>query len=229
MITAPRKNLAAVTTALALACTAAAAAAHGEAGSHAHDHASARAHGAHVHGLARLDLAHEGDLLEIALESPGMNLVGFEGKPRNAADTAKVAAARALLADASQAFAIEPADACTPAGAGAVDVPAEALSAPGGNAAASADHAQGHEHHDDHAHDHKHEHDHAHDHAQGSHSDWSASWRWRCTAPPLAIEVKLFKAFAGFERIEAQVATAAFQTGVELTPSSPRISLAKRP
>lgn len=38
-------------------------------------------HAAHVHGQAMLTLASDGDLLEIMLESPAANLLGFEQAP----------------------------------------------------------------------------------------------------------------------------------------------------
>lgn len=44
------------------------------------------AHGAHVHGEAHLTLATDGDLLEIMLESPAANLLGFEHKPGTATE-----------------------------------------------------------------------------------------------------------------------------------------------
>lgn len=44
------------------------------------------AHGSHVHGEAQLTLATDGDLLEIMLESPAANLLGFEHIPATAAE-----------------------------------------------------------------------------------------------------------------------------------------------
>jgi len=43
-----------------------------------------RSHGAHVHGMARLDLAWEGAQVQIRLETPLANLVGFEHRPETA-------------------------------------------------------------------------------------------------------------------------------------------------
>lgn len=45
------------------------------------DTAGHQQHGAHVHGAAELMLATEGTLLEIMLQSPVVNLLGFEHKP----------------------------------------------------------------------------------------------------------------------------------------------------
>ena len=61
---------------------------------HDHEHGSL---GAHEHGVGRLNAALDGKTLELELESPAMNLVGFEHVATSDADKAKVAAARAQL------------------------------------------------------------------------------------------------------------------------------------
>jgi hypothetical protein len=61
---------------------------------HDHEHGSL---GAHEHGVGRLNAALDGKTLELELESPAMNLVGFEHVASSDADKAKVAAARAQL------------------------------------------------------------------------------------------------------------------------------------
>jgi len=49
---------------------------------HHHDHDEAhRHHGAHVHGMATLDLVMDGQELMIHLQSPLMNFLGFENQP----------------------------------------------------------------------------------------------------------------------------------------------------
>ena len=61
---------------------------------HDHEHGSL---GAHEHGVGRLNAALDGQTLELELESPAMNLVGFEHVATTDADKAKVAAVRAQL------------------------------------------------------------------------------------------------------------------------------------
>lgn len=46
-----------------------------------HEHEGHRHHGAHVHGMATLDLVMDGQELMLHLQSPLMNFVGFEHKP----------------------------------------------------------------------------------------------------------------------------------------------------
>lgn len=43
-----------------------------------HEHQEHREHGAHVHGHATLNIVWSGDDLQMAIESPSVNLLGFE-------------------------------------------------------------------------------------------------------------------------------------------------------
>ncbi len=59
---------------------------------------------AHVHGLSELTLAMEGEKLEIQLQSPAMNLLGFEHKARTTNDIAAVEHAQSLLSNPDSLF-----------------------------------------------------------------------------------------------------------------------------
>jgi hypothetical protein len=63
-----------------------------------------RSHGAHAHGLARLDLAMEGGLVLIGLESPAANIVGFEHAPASLEERAALDRAMATLKDGARLF-----------------------------------------------------------------------------------------------------------------------------
>lgn len=63
---------------------------------HDHDHAHGSL-GAHEHGVAKLNVVLDGNTLELGLDSPAMNLVGFEHAASTDADKAKVRAARQQL------------------------------------------------------------------------------------------------------------------------------------
>ncbi|MDF2489404.1 MAG: hypothetical protein K0S77_2026 [Pseudomonas sp.] len=52
---------------------------------------------AHEHGVASLNVALDGNTLELELDTPAMNLVGFEHAASSDADKAKVAAVRQQL------------------------------------------------------------------------------------------------------------------------------------
>ena len=66
--------------------------------SHAHAHEEHASLDAHEHGVASLNVALDGQTLEIQLQSPAMNLVGFEHEAKSEADKAWLVAATAPLA-----------------------------------------------------------------------------------------------------------------------------------
>ena len=45
--------------------------------------AARETHGAHVHGVANLNMAFAGGALEMEFESPAMSILGFEHRPKN--------------------------------------------------------------------------------------------------------------------------------------------------
>ncbi|MWV16281.1 DUF2796 domain-containing protein [Pseudomonas sp. L-22-4S-12] len=80
------------------------AAAHAQ--SHEHGHEEHGSLDKHEHGVASLNVVLDGNTLEIQLESPAMNLLGFEHAASSAADQAKVAAARRQLEQPQALFAL---------------------------------------------------------------------------------------------------------------------------
>jgi hypothetical protein len=76
---------------------------------HDHEHGSL---GAHEHGVARLNAALDGQTLELELDSPAMNLVGFEHVAATDVDKAKVTAARARLEQPLALFSLPKAAGC---------------------------------------------------------------------------------------------------------------------
>lgn len=65
---------------------------------------------AHLHGLAELTLVIEGEALEIELESPAANIVGFEHKAKSKEQIAAVEKARELLESSKDVFAFSGGD-----------------------------------------------------------------------------------------------------------------------
>ena len=63
-----------------------------------------RAHDTHVHGKGQLLVAVDGGLLSIELESPAVNIVGFEHFPGNAEEKERVRAVVDKLKDGFQLF-----------------------------------------------------------------------------------------------------------------------------
>lgn len=167
---------------------------------HNHDHEEHGSLDAHEHGVASLNVALDGGTLEIQLESPAMNLVGFEHAAKSDADKAKVAAARKQLQQPQALFAL----------------PGEANCSLKDSALQSPLFAE---------HEHEHE-EHGHDEESG-HSDIDASYRFECANPAALKALELGTFFATFpatEELEVQLIGPSGQQGAELTPKAPRLS-----
>ena len=78
-----------------------------------HDHHGN--HPAHVHGVGKLDVALEGNTLTLHLDSPLINLVGFEHAASSGKDKDTVRAAVKNLREVNRMFATDAAAQCKPA------------------------------------------------------------------------------------------------------------------
>ncbi|AYG43268.1 DUF2796 domain-containing protein [Pseudomonas sp. Leaf58] len=169
--------------------------AYAHADDHEHDHAHGTL-GAHEHGVAKLNAALDGNTLELELDSPAMNLVGFEHAVSSAADKAKVAAVRQQLEQPLKLFGL-------PAAAGCKE-DQQALESPlfGDTAKAESDG-------DEHEHSHP-------------HSDIGAHYQLTCASPEKLAQLDLaplFKAFPATQKINVQLIGPNGQKGVETTPA----------
>ncbi|MCF5023700.1 DUF2796 domain-containing protein [Pseudomonas lurida] len=165
---------------------------------HDHEHGSL---GAHEHGVGRLNAVLDGQALELELDSPAMNLVGFEHLATTAADKAKVAAVRKQLENPVALFNL-------PKGAGCV-VSTQALNSPLFGDKPEADH-------DDDAKDGDHEHHH-------DHSEIHAHYQFTCTTPTALGNLDLtqvFKTFPATQKIQVQLIGPSGQQGVEATATA---------
>ena len=186
----------------ALLPLAALAAEHSHEHDHAHDHAEHGSLDAHEHGAAQLNVVLDGKVLELQLESPAMNLVGFEHAAKSDADKAKVAAARSQLEQPQPLFGLN---------AGDCKISNQELESP-----LFADHADTH----------KHEHDHEKSH-DSEHSDIHAHYTLDCQKPEELKQLnlgELFKRFPATEKIQVQLIGPNGQQGLELTPAQPTLS-----
>lgn len=78
---------------------------HDEHEHHEEDHGDGyRDHGAHVHGIAQLTLALEGDRIGIHIASPAANILGFEHRARTDAQQQQVIALQASLNEPASLF-----------------------------------------------------------------------------------------------------------------------------
>jgi hypothetical protein len=162
---------------------------------HDHEHGSLSAH---EHGVGRLNAALDGQTLELELESPAMNLVGFEHAATTDADKAKVAAVRAQLEKPLVLFNLPKAAGCM--------VATQELESPLFGDKPDAD-----DDHDEDAKDGEHHHD---------HSEIHAHYQFSCSAPGALKTLDLaniFNTFPATQKIQVQLISPSGQQGVEVT------------
>ncbi|WP_223544460.1 DUF2796 domain-containing protein [Pseudomonas sp. A-B-19] len=165
-----------------------------------HDHAHGSL-GAHEHGVGRLNAGLDGQTLELELESPAMNLVGFEHVATSDADKAKVAAVRARLEQPLALFKLPEAAGCV--------VENQELESPLFGDQPDAD--------DDHDEDAKDEEGHEHHH---DHSEIHARYQFTCATPAALKSLDLANIFTSFpatRTIQVQLIGPSGQQGVDVT------------
>ncbi len=159
--------------------------------------------GAHVHGRVSVNLALEGGTLSAELDSPALNVVGFERAPRDAAERATVAGIDRWLGS----------------GVGILGVPAAA-----GCTRTKVDYTAP-KHGEDH--DHEHEHDAAHAEESEGHSDYEARYTYSCTNPAALAWVDLWLArrLRNVAEIDVNLVTPQGQSQLTVAGDTPRIAL----
>ncbi len=179
---------------------------------------------AHVHGIAELTVALEGNRLEMHLESPAANIVGFEHQVSTNKQHHAVKTAEKRLESPQKLFSFAGTNCSTQQ----VSVD---LSAVTGLKEESHEHHtdEEHAHHDDH-HGEKHD-DHGHDehdaHHEKTHSDIEARYHFACKQGEKlkSISVNLLDHFPGIEELHTQWITEAGQGAAELSAKSKVIHL----
>lgn len=174
--------------------------------------------GAHTHGEGRLAIAIEGNRVQMELEAPASDIVGFEHRPRTATQRKTLSEAKDRLAKAAALFVLSPAAGCKLASA---DV--EAVGAVAGS-------AKGQKHAD-------HDHDEA-DKAgakpgekaeeHGSHSEIHANYAFDCSDVGKlgTIAFDYFKAFKGADKLDVTVIGPKGQSSFVVTREKPVLDLA---
>ena len=135
-------------------------------------------HEAHTHGEADMVVVFDAGKLVVEMESPAENLLGFEHEPKAQEQKTRVKTVYEVLQKPEALFDISAACDLTK---NQVEVPFF------GQVDAHNDH--------DHAH---------HDHDHEKHVDVHVHYVWQCEQAPQSIEIKLFQAFSGFEKISVQ-------------------------
>lgn len=159
-----------------------------------HDHGSL---GKHEHGVAQLNVALDGKTLELELDSPAMNFVGFEHEASSDTDKATVAVTRTQLKQPLQLVNVPGTAQCS--------VQSVELSSPlFGDANADDDEHDGHQHADIHAH-----------------------YQLNCAQPESLASLDfapLFKRFPATRTIQVQLIGPSGQQGAELSAGHPTLT-----
>ena len=183
---------------------------------HDHDHEK-RQHDAHVHGIAGLNLALEGEEVHVELDSPAANIVGFEHAPSSEADHAALDKAVATLKNGDRLFKFNSEAGCRMEKAEITSALLDDEHDDHGHETKEAHEHDEHKHekhgHEEHGHD-KHE-----EHAGEVHSDIDAEYHFECEQPG-KLTVELFEAFSGMEEINVQYVIESKQGAAELTPAN---------
>jgi hypothetical protein len=145
-------------------------------------------HGPHEHGTGTLSIAQSGKELDIGLDSPGMNIFGFEYMPKTDADKKLVADGEAKLKTGADMFVMD-------ADAGCKQTEANVSTAQEKQDAAEAAADKGE-----------------------VHSDVEASWKFSCEKPEAlhSVTTKLFATFSGFHKLNVEWMTEKKASAVEL-------------
>lgn len=157
--------------------------------------------GPHVHGQGTLDIAVEGNKIEMELIAPGMDIVGFEHVATTDDQKAAVEKAKAKLADVLNVFKLPPAAKCKTEAAN-VESRKET-------------HHPGEEDHDDEK------------PGEPQHSEFHATYTITCEAPEsvTGMETAYFTDFAGGQLLNVNVTTPKGQTQAQMTREKPMLDL----
>lgn len=166
-------------------------------------HSHRKAH-AHVHGKGTLDIAVEGNRVSLALEAPGMDIVGFEHAAKSAAQKAAVEAAKKKLEQPLDLFKLPAAAKCKLVEA---KVTLEDEAPAKGDAKASHNHA-GHK-------------------AGDSHNAFRATYALDCEAPAQmsTLDADYFKVFKGADALTINLVSAKGQKSLSVTRKKPSAAL----
>ncbi len=164
--------------------------------------------GAHEHGHSALNLAIEGDQLDMELIAPGADIVGFEYEAESAEDKAAVERAKTTLGEPLALFGLSDAAGCAVKTA-AVEIEGEEHHEEGEHAEAEHD---DHEEHGD----------------EASHNEFHAAYTLTCSSPDALDRIDFaafFETFAGAEEVEVTVVGDRGQASYEVERDEPVVEL----
>jgi hypothetical protein len=164
--------------------------AHAETATNANETAVMEQHGKHEHGVASLSLAVDNKSLEISLDSPAANLVGFEHQPSTDEQSQQVAKVKAQLENPTSLFDIPAAAECSLT---KTELQAALMQVSSDSETAKPEHKQAGDKHE-------------HEHEEHAHSDIEATWQFTCAKPAElgSLSTKLFAAFPAIKKLNVE-------------------------
>jgi hypothetical protein len=164
--------------------------AHAETATNANETAVMEQHGKHEHGVASLSLAVDNKGLEISLDSPAANLVGFEHQPSTDEQSQQVAKVKAQLENPTSLFDIPAAAECSLT---KTELQAALMQVSSDSETAKPEHKQAGDKHE-------------HEHEEHAHSDIEATWQFTCAKPAElgSLSTKLFAAFPAIKKLNVE-------------------------
>ena len=193
-------------------------------------------HGAHEHGIAGLNLVWEGTHIDIEMESPAFNIVGFEHQPKTTEQEQQIDKIEKILNQPSSLIILSNSSCVVDK----VDIDSPFHETNHHDAHQEKDkhdhkeHAKKKHKHDHHGHkehaEKEHKHDH-HDHAKDSsetHSEYHIHYKYDCKTNSAEIKLdltNLFKALPNMEEVRTQWLSPTQQSSVILTKKDAIIQL----
>ena len=165
---------------------------------------------AHQHGHGKLNLAVEGQTLQMELEVPGVDIVGFEHAARSASDQAKVKIGKKKLFEPLALFSLPTAAECK--------ITSSSVMVEGENETRGSGHD---------AHGHSHDEKHHEDGDSESHSEFHAEYTFTCSNVNAITEIAFpyFDAFPNSEELAVTIITDKSQKAFEVTRKNPVINM----
>ena len=171
---------------------------------------------AHEHGVGQLDIAIDGQQIEMELHAPGADIVGFEYAAESAKDLAAVDAAVAKLSAPLALFVLPEAAGC------------RIVEASAGLESDEEHEEHGDEHADDEHDEHGHDDDGHDDHAdEAGHTEFHAEYLLNCAEPSAitGINFAYFGSFPNVLEVEVQIITDTGATSFEVERDAPTLDL----
>ena len=156
------------------------------------DTAVVEQHGKHEHGVASLSLAVANTDLEISLDSPAANLVGFEYKPSTDEQSQQVAKVKTQLENPTSLFDIPAAAECSLT---KTELQAALMQVSSDNETTKSKREHAGE-----------KHEHEHETEKHEHSDIEATWQFTCAKPAElgSVSTKLFATFPAIKKLNVE-------------------------